>query len=108
MLPLEPERNGITRKCFLAGDIFVSDRMASHMVQQAITRPASPMDSLTDREFEIFRLLADGVGPTEIGKRLELSVKTVETHRGNIKEKLGLKNAAAMSRFLATWAERNL
>ncbi len=92
----------------LAGEIYVSPKMASHMVQKVISRPMSPMDALTDREFEVFRLLAQGIGPTEIGEKLHLSVKTIETHRGHIKEKLGVKTGAELTRFLNQWAMKHL
>ena len=92
----------------LAGEIYVSEKMAAHMVQKVISRPTTPMDALTDREFEVFRLLAEGMGPTEIAQKLELSVKTVETHRMHIKEKLSLKSAAELTRFLSQWAMKHL
>jgi DNA-binding NarL/FixJ family response regulator len=92
----------------LSGDIYISEKMTAHMVKKVTSRPTSPMDSLSDREFEIFRLLAGGIGPTEIGQKLNLSVKTIETHRGHIKEKLGLKTAAELSRCLSEWGMKNL
>ena len=59
----------------------------------------SPHQALSDREFEVLRLLVDGLGPTEIGERLHLSVKTVSTHKTRILEKLGLGSTAELVRY---------
>jgi DNA-binding NarL/FixJ family response regulator len=59
----------------------------------------SPHDVLSDREFEVLRLLVEGLGPTEIGERLHLSVKTVSTHKTHILEKLGLGGTAELVRY---------
>jgi DNA-binding NarL/FixJ family response regulator len=92
----------------LAGEMYVSDRMASKMLLK-LMHPAgasetSPMNTLSDREFEIFNLIARGVGPSEIAQKLNLSVKTVQAHRENIKEKLHLDNAVDLTRFAIQWA----
>jgi DNA-binding NarL/FixJ family response regulator len=95
----------------LAGEMYVSDRMASKMLLK-LMHPAgasetSPMDALSDREFEIFNLIARGIGPTEIAQKLKLSVKTIQAHRENIKEKLHLDNAVDLTRFAFRWAMQN-
>jgi len=90
----------------LAGGMFVSDKLSAQLLTKAVSRPTSPLDSLSDREFEVFRLLAVGAGPTEAARRLRVSVKTVEAHRGHIKEKLGVKTAAELARILSRWADR--
>ena len=59
----------------------------------------SPHEALSDREFEVLRLLVDGLGPTEIGERLHLSVKTVSTHKTRILEKLGVGSTAELVRY---------
>ncbi|HEU4924427.1 MAG TPA: LuxR C-terminal-related transcriptional regulator, partial [Burkholderiales bacterium] len=56
-------------------------------------------DLLSDREFEVMRLLVEGLGPTEIGERLHLSVKTVSTHKTRILDKLGLGSTAELVRY---------
>jgi len=58
-----------------------------------------PHEALSDREFEVLRLLVEGLGPTEIGERLHLSVKTVSTHKTRILEKLGLGSTAELVRY---------
>lgn len=90
----------------LGGGMFVSDKLSAQLLTKAVNRPSSPLDSLSDREFEVFRLLAVGAGPTEAARRLRVSVKTVEAHRGHIKEKLGVKTAAELARVLSRWADR--
>lgn len=89
----------------LGGEIYVSEKMATRMVQKLVNLREAPsqLDALTDREFQVFRMLADDIGPTEIAKRLDVSVKTVETHREHIKDKLGLKSGAELRRFATQW-----
>jgi DNA-binding NarL/FixJ family response regulator len=59
-------------------------------------KPASPVTLLTDRELEIFRLIGAGHPRNEIARRLNLSVKTFEAHRANIRQKLNLRSAAEL------------
>jgi len=58
-----------------------------------------PMDRLTDRELEIFRLIGEGTTVREIAEKLFLSTKTVEAHREHIKQKLNLKSSAELLRY---------
>jgi DNA-binding NarL/FixJ family response regulator len=58
-----------------------------------------PMDRLTDRELEVFRMIGAGLSVKEIAEKLYLSVKTVEAHREHIKEKLNIKSSAELLRF---------
>jgi DNA-binding NarL/FixJ family response regulator len=92
----------------LAGEVHVSEKMASRMVQKLIDRSGAKtpagLESLSDREFEVFNLIANGVGPSEIARRLGLSVRTIETHREHIKEKLGLKSGTELTRHALQWA----
>lgn len=85
---------GAIRK-IAAGGVHISDAAAASLVaaQQA------PHQALSDREFEVLRLLAAGLSPTEIGERLHLSAKTVSTHKANILEKLGLGGTAELVRY---------
>lgn len=67
-------------------------------------RPAIPEDCLSVREFEVFRLIGKGLQPREIADKLFLSTKTVETHRMNIRKKLGMANASEVIRYAVEWS----
>ncbi|MBL8519306.1 MAG: response regulator transcription factor [Betaproteobacteria bacterium] len=94
----------------LAGEVYLPDRLQSMLLNNVRgrneRRPASVLSNLTDREFEIFRLIGHGMGASEIATKLNRSVKTVEAHRANLKQKLGLRNALELNRFAANWADR--
>lgn len=89
------------------GNIYVTPRFSERLVFKAIQSleggMGSPVDRLSDRELEVLRLLGKGLGTRDIAHTLHLSVKTIETHRAHIKEKLGFKEAAEMVRFAIDW-----
>jgi DNA-binding NarL/FixJ family response regulator len=93
----------------LSGQIYVSEKMSAEILEMFSGRRAgtesSPVEKLTDREFEVFQLLGQGKGTREIAEKLHLSVKTVEVHRANIKAKLKLKSASELIRFAVRWSE---
>ena len=92
----------------LNGKIYVSERMSAKILELfSGHRPEhhSPIEQLTDREFEVFQLIGQGQGTRQIAERLHLSIKTVEVHRGNIKKKLELKTGTDLVRFAVRWAE---
>ena len=93
----------------LGGNIFVSEKMSARILEnfsgQQTKDSSSPVQQLSDREFEVFQLIGDGVGTRAISEQLHLSVKTVEVHRANIKEKLGLKTATELVRFAVRWVD---
>lgn len=93
----------------LAGKICVSEKMSANILEvfsgHHTREGSSPMERLTDREFEVFQLVGEGKGTREIAVHLHLSVKTVEVHRANIKEKLHLKNATELVRYALRWSE---
>jgi DNA-binding NarL/FixJ family response regulator len=93
----------------LAGEIYVSEATATRLVSKLVAGdagdssadgPGGPgaVSRLSDREFEVFRLIGRGAGPSEIARQLGVSVKTVETHREHIKKKLGLANGRELLR----------
>jgi DNA-binding NarL/FixJ family response regulator len=90
------------------GEIFVSEQITSRIVRKVVSpqnAPAKPaLETLSDREFEVFRMIAQGVGPTNIAQKLGLSVKTIETHREHIKSKLALRTGAELTRFAVKWS----
>jgi DNA-binding NarL/FixJ family response regulator len=93
----------------LAGQIYVSDKMSSRILEifsgGAKKTEDSPVSRLSDREFEVFQLIGHGKGTRDIAEQLHLSVKTVEVHRANIKEKLNLLTATELVRFAVRWAD---
>lgn len=93
----------------LGGQIYVSEKMSATILEIFSGRRdhdgGSPMERLTDREFEVFQLVGEGRGTREIAGHLHLSVKTVEVHRANIKEKLHLKTATELVRCALRWSE---
>ncbi|MEO6847488.1 MAG: response regulator transcription factor [Chthoniobacterales bacterium] len=91
----------------LNGDIYVSQKFSERLIFKAIHSIEGgiglPVDKLSDRELEVLQLLGRGFGTREIANDLHLSVKTIETHRAHIKEKLGFKDAGEMVRFSIDW-----
>jgi DNA-binding NarL/FixJ family response regulator len=91
----------------LAGDIYLSERMASRMLRQfsghSLPESRSPLDGLSDRELEVFRLIGQGHGTREIAELLHLSVKTVEAYQAHIKEKLSLRNSRELMQHAVQW-----
>ena len=90
------------------GGIYVSPKLNERLVFKAIqsdkSDTASPVDKLSDREMEVLQHIGKGSSTREIASDLHLSVKTIETHRAHIKEKLGFKDAAELVRFAFEWA----
>jgi DNA-binding NarL/FixJ family response regulator len=93
----------------LGGEIYLSDQMTSHMLSQLAGRgsgPGSPVDTLSDRELEVFQLIGEGFGTSQIAEKLHLSVKTIETYREHIKTKLGLADGTELLRHGIQWVQR--
>ena len=86
---------GALRK-IAAGGVHIGEAAAASLLQSG-NKPAH--ETLSDREFEVLRLLVEGLGPTEIGERLHLSVKTVSTHKTRILEKLNVNSTAELVRY---------
>jgi DNA-binding NarL/FixJ family response regulator len=94
----------------LAGKIYASPEVMDNMLSRFVEGSPSatidsPVSSLTDRELEVFRLIGEGLSISAIGARLNLSVKTIGTHRERIKEKLQLKTATELLRYAMKWIE---
>lgn len=82
------------------GKVFLPERLQEHIVEHCISpSEADPEGNLTDREFQVMRLLAEGKTNREIAERLFIGVKTVDTHRANLLRKLCLRNNADLARF---------
>jgi DNA-binding NarL/FixJ family response regulator len=93
----------------LAGEIYLSDRMASRLLRQFVrstpSGSASPIDVLSDRELEVFVLIGRGHGTRQIAEELHLSIKTVESYRAHIKDKLDIPTASELVRHAVQWVE---
>jgi DNA-binding NarL/FixJ family response regulator len=96
----------------LGGAIYVSEATATRLVSKLVggaegdaPDSAADLSRLSDREFEVFRLIGRGVGPSEIARKLGVSVKTVETHREHIKRKLRLGSGHELVRAAMRHAE---
>jgi DNA-binding NarL/FixJ family response regulator len=93
----------------LRGEIYVSPRMAARLLEALSgSRPRgshSPIEQLSDREFEVFQLIGQGKSTRDIATQLHLSTKTVDVHRSHIKEKLALTDTTALIRHAVRWVE---
>jgi DNA-binding NarL/FixJ family response regulator len=67
----------------------------------------SPLDALANRELEVFRLIGQGVKTAAIAERLHLSVKTIETYRERIREKLDLSDGTELAHYATQWMLQN-
>ncbi len=94
----------------LAGERFLSPAMTRRLINQSLgvrDKTKSPIENLTNRELEIFRLIGEGLTSGAIAERLFLSPHTIDTHRENIKRKLDISNAAQLSRAAVQWLLEN-
>ena len=92
----------------LNGQVYLSDEMSVKVVNNlsgSKPRSHSPIEKLTDREFQVLELIGNGKGCRDIADQLHLSPKTVDVHRARIKEKLELKDATALVRYAVRWVE---
>lgn len=93
----------------LRGQIYVSETVSTRLLDglsgNQSARVASPMEQLTDRELEVFTLIGQAKETREIAKRLGMSCKTVEAHRGAIKRKLKLRTGPELTRHAVLWVE---
>jgi DNA-binding NarL/FixJ family response regulator len=109
------ERLAAAIRDIIKGGMYVSREVALSGFRKSLQRQAknnySPrssnaLEKLSDREMHIFQLLGSGLGTTEIAQLLELSVKTIESHRENIKHKLQLSSSAELRQRAAKWVEK--
>lgn len=95
----------------LDGKVYLSDRMSERLAQRLIGKRGKverpTVETLTDRELQVFQMIGNGLTTPEIARKLHLGIKTVETHRRRIKDKLKLKNTAQLARDAAQWALEN-
>lgn len=84
-----------------------SDQLIAELARGDETGLRSATDRLSEREVEVLRLLGEGRMTRDIAEKLGLSIKTVETHRARIKEKLGIRTATELLRFAMQWTSGN-
>lgn len=93
----------------LSGQSYVSPQVSARLLDAMTGRrprgSTSPIEKLSDREFEVFRLLGSGKSTKDIAAALNLSPKTVDVHRSRIKEKLQFKDAPSMIHNAVRWVE---
>ncbi len=91
----------------LAGDMYLSEKMSSSVINRLLRgqsdQPKSPIEMLSDRELEVFRLLGQGQGVRQIAEKLEVTIPTVNSFRNRIKEKLGLKSSTEVMLHAIQW-----
>lgn len=95
----------------LEGGIHVSETVAHHMLVRSVGRgtrqdPASPVSRLADRELQVFELIGKGHSTRQIGDLLGLDIKTIETYRARIKDKLDLKDAPELLQRAIAWVHQ--
>jgi DNA-binding NarL/FixJ family response regulator len=96
----------------LAGKVYLSPAMTDKLLKRTVGAASqepgqSPLEMLSDRELEVFRLIGQGLKTQEIAAQLHLSVKTVETYRDRIREKLGLAGGTELARSALQWMLEN-
>jgi DNA-binding NarL/FixJ family response regulator len=93
----------------LRGEVYLSERLGARMLNTLVggrsTTAASPIEALSDRELEVFSLIGQGHGTRPIAEKLHLSVKTIESHRAHIKEKLNLQTATELVHHAIQWVQ---
>jgi DNA-binding NarL/FixJ family response regulator len=99
-------------RTILAGKIYLSQAASAQMLEYMNTRSSlnrTGMEALSPREFEVFGLIGQGIHSCEIASQLNVSVKTVDTHRERIKRKIGVKNGSELISFASAWlAEQSM
>jgi DNA-binding NarL/FixJ family response regulator len=95
----------------LEGEIYVSDRITARILHRAVEgekkESVSPLSQLADRELQVFQLIGQGLTTRQIAKQLHIDVKTVETYRARLKEKLQLTSATALLQYAVQWMQNS-
>lgn len=98
-------------KQILNGGLYLSNEIGSQMILKMTSgkssTSANPLELLSDRELEVFELIGKGESTNEIAQRIHISVKTVESYRSRIKDKLLLKSANDLLRRAVQWVEES-
>jgi len=93
----------------LDGGFYLSEKMSAKMLSKFVEGPSEtggmPIERLTDRELQVFELIGRGISTRNVAVKLHLSIKTVESHRENIKRKLKLDNATELLQHAIKWVQ---
>jgi DNA-binding NarL/FixJ family response regulator len=93
----------------LSGDLYLSDALSAKLLRRVVDGDdgveSGGASQLSDRELEVLQLLGQGVPTREVADRLNLSIKTIESYRANIKRKLDLKNATELMQYAVKWVQ---
>src|SRR5438874_3749034 len=93
----------------LAGDMYLSEKMAAGVINRFMRgepeQPKSPLETLSDRELEVFRMLGQGKGVRAIAEELGLTIPTINSFRNRIKEKFGLKTSTEVMLHAIQWIQ---
>jgi DNA-binding NarL/FixJ family response regulator len=94
----------------LKGLIYVSDKLANRLLTRIVEGGSQDRDSivdkLSDRELQVFEMIGRGFSTRQVAERLKLSIKTIETYREHIKEKLGLHHATELVQYAVNWVQQ--
>jgi len=94
----------------LAGQVYLSRAMTNRVLQTNFTVKSNPhaasVEKLTDRELHVLQLLGVGISTRKIAAQMNLSIKTVETYREHLKQKLGLSNSTELVHYATHWVEQ--
>jgi DNA-binding NarL/FixJ family response regulator len=96
-------------RAVLAGEIYLSAAMQKRLVDKLATPAAqsvSPISGVSAREFEVLHLIALGFGTRQISEKLNRSIKTIESHRASLKDKLKLESSGDLLRFAVRWLDK--
>jgi DNA-binding NarL/FixJ family response regulator len=95
----------------LANTIYLNEKIASHIISRLTAHAgavaATPAELLSDRELQVFDLTGQGLNTNEIAARLHVAVKTIETYRARVREKLRLKNASELLQSAISWTHQH-
>ena len=96
-------------RCVLEGRMYISEKLGARFVDRFLRGETfatdSPMHGLSDRQLQVFRAIGQGRTTCQIAAALHLSIKTIESHREHIKDKLGIHSSAEMAQRATQWVE---
>jgi DNA-binding NarL/FixJ family response regulator len=105
------ERVLVAIRRILAGEIFVSDKITTNMLEKLVSVDGkatnSAVDLLSNRELTVFRMIGQGIKTSQIAEKLHLSVKTIESYRSHIKEKLKLNDGTDLLKYAIQWVQNS-